>query len=198
MKKITILLFFTLLSFTKNSQAAIVQIDSGNFTFIPANVTVNVGDTIVWVWAAGFHTTTSTNIPLGAAPWDAPVDQTNQMFMYQVAVEGEYEYICTFHESMGMIGHITVLGTSGLTSVATTQANIINNLVQRDLEIKFNSGKNWQVELRSLTGAMVKQFFVATETGKTELFPVADLPNGIYIVRLSDGQTTRSQRIIKQ
>lgn len=198
MKKITFLLLFTLISLSKNSDAAMVPVTAENFVFNPANVVVNVGDTIMWVWGSGFHTTTSTGIPVGAAPWDAPIDQTNMMFMYQVTVEGEYEYICSFHESMGMTAHITVLGTSGIPKVSEMQAKIINNLVQRDLEIKFNSGKNWQVELRSLTGAMVKQFSFATEAGRTEVFPVADLPNGIYIVRLSDGQATRSQRIIKQ
>ena len=198
MKKITYVLLFVLMSMSKMASSAVVMVSAENFVFNPSNVTVNVVDTIMWMWSAGFHTTTSTVIPLGAAPWDAPVDQTNQMFMYQVTVEGEYDFICSFHSAMGMVGHITVLGTSGLNTVSSAQFSIVNNLVHRDLEVKFNSGKNWQVELRSLTGAMVKQFSLATETGRTEIFPIAELPNGIYIVRFYDGQSTRSQRIIKQ
>ncbi|MBK6397977.1 MAG: T9SS type A sorting domain-containing protein [Bacteroidetes bacterium] len=198
MKKITILLLFVLMSMSKISQSAVIPVSVENIVFNPANIIVNVGDTIMWVWSAGFHTTTSTAIPVGATPWDAPIDASNPMFMYQVTVEGEYDFICSIHSSMGMVAHITVLGTSGLPSVSATQFSIVNNLVERDLAVKFHSGKNWQVELRSLTGAMVKEFSLVTETGRTEVFPVADLPNGIYIVRFYDGQSARSQRIIKQ
>ncbi len=187
-----------LISLSKLSSASMVMVGVENFVFNPANITVNVGDTIMWMLSAGTHTTTSTNIPVGATPWDAPINTANQMFMYQATVEGEYEYICSIHESMGMIGRITVLGTSGIYSISETQAKILNNLVQQDLEIKFNSAKKWQIELMSLTGAKVKHFTVATEVGKTESFAVSDLPNGIYIVRFSDGQASRSQRIIKQ
>lgn len=198
MKKITYALFIMLISLSKMSSASMVIISADNFVFNPANVTVNVGDTVMWIWGVGTHTTTSTIIPVGANQWDAPLTQSSQMFLYQVTVEGEYEYKCTFHESMGMIGHISVLGTSGINSVAESQAKILNNLVQNDLEMKFNSTKNWQIELLSLTGATVKQFSVVTDANRTESFSVADLPNGIYIVRFSDGQASRSQRIIKQ
>ncbi len=198
MKKITYALFIILISMSKISSASMVMVGVENFVFNPANITVNVGDTIMWMLSAGTHTTTSTNIPVGAASWDAPINTANQMFMYQVTVEGEYEYICSIHESMGMIGRITVLGTSGINSISETQAKILNSMVQDDLKIKFNSSKNWQIGLMSLTGAMVKQFSVVTEAGRIESFSLSDLPNGIYIIRFSDGQASKSQRIIKQ
>ena len=198
MKKITYALLILFITLSKVSSANMVMIAAENFVFNPANVQANVGDTIMWMWSAGFHTTTATNIPVGAATWDAPLDQSNQMFIYQVTVEGEYEYKCTFHESMGMIGRITVLGTSGITPVNQLQAKILYNLVQRDLEVKFDQTNNWNIELRSMTGAVAKQFSVSAEAGKTESFSVADLPAGIYIVNFSDGKISRSQRIIKQ
>jgi len=198
MKKITYAFLILFITLSKVSSANMVMIAAENFVFNPANVQVNVGDTIMWMWSAGFHTTTSTNIPVGATAWDAPLDQSNQMFIYQVTVEGEYEYKCTFHESMGMIGRITVLGTSGITPATQLQAKILYNLVQRDLEVKFDQTNNWNIELRSMTGAVAKQFSVSAEAGKTESFSVADLPSGIYIVNFSDGKISRSQRIIKQ
>lgn len=198
MKKITYALLILFIILSKVSSANMVMIAAENFVFNPANVQVNVGDTIMWMWSAGFHTTTATNIPVGAASWDAPLDQSNQMFIYQVTVEGEYEYKCTFHESMGMTGRITVLGTSGITPATQLQAKILYNLVQRDLEVKFDQTCNWNIELRSMTGAVAKQFSVSAEAGKTESFSVADLPSGIYIVNFSDGKISRSQRIIKQ
>ena len=198
MKKITYLLLFVFLSMGKMASSAVVMVGVENFTFNPATITVNVGDTIMWMWMAGTHTTTSTAGPVGAIPWDAAINQGNPMFMYQVTVEGEYDYQCTFHSSMGMVGHISVLGSSGVSTASAVQFEVIGNLVQRDLAVKFNSGKNWNIELRSLTGSMVKQFTIATEAGRTELFPVAELPNGIYIIRFSDGQASKSQRIIKQ
>jgi plastocyanin len=37
-----------------------------NFVFTPSSLTINLGDTMEWVFVSGTHTTTSTTIPAGA------------------------------------------------------------------------------------------------------------------------------------
>lgn len=79
---------------------------------------VEVGDTIRWEWVDGFHTTTSKTIPTGAATWDAPLTDTDLSYEYVVAVPGVYRYVCTPHESMGMVGVFATTGS--ITSLCDT------------------------------------------------------------------------------
>jgi plastocyanin len=85
-----------------------------NFSFTPDNINnVRIGDTVRWVWESGTHTTTSTTIPAGALPWDNPITSVNTTFDYIPAVSGVYNYKCTPHAAMGMLGSFTVLNTTG-------------------------------------------------------------------------------------
>lgn len=76
-----------------------------NYTFSPANINnVTVGDTMRWVWVSGSHTTTSTTIPSGAATWNSPITSTVTSYEYKVTKAGTYNYKCTPHTGMGMVG----------------------------------------------------------------------------------------------
>jgi len=82
----------------------IVQV--ANFSFAPASVNVNVGDTMRWVWISGVHTTTSSTLPAGAAIWDAPITSAVQSFEYKVTVAGVHNYYCKIHP-VSMIASFT-------------------------------------------------------------------------------------------
>jgi plastocyanin len=74
-----------------------------DYVFEPATVNAVPGDTIIWTWQQGIHTTTSKSVPVGAASWDAIIDDStpaNHTFKYVVPVSGTYNYECTFHGSM--------------------------------------------------------------------------------------------------
>lgn len=81
---------------------------ASSLTFSPSIFSCSLGDTVMWVWATGSHTTTSTTIPGGATPWDQNINSTNTFFRYVPAVTGTYNYQCTPHSSFGMTGSFTV------------------------------------------------------------------------------------------
>lgn len=83
-------------------------INAGGTSFSPNSVNAHIGDTVKFIWSSGTHTTTSTTVPTGAATWDAPLNASSTTFIYIISVAGSYNYKCTFHESMGMIGSFTV------------------------------------------------------------------------------------------
>lgn len=93
--KTILLLLFILLSF--ESFATVYRIKVSNFQFSPRRVNALVGDTILFVYKNGFHTTTSTTIPAGAVPWDSPMDVNTTRYMYVLTVPGTYNYICLPH-----------------------------------------------------------------------------------------------------
>ena len=85
----------------------------GYMQFLPSSLEIQLGDTIHWIpldFPSMMHTITSTNIPEGAEVfdelWQAPADT---FFQYIPNVAGLYEYVCTPHIPMGMVGSFTVL-----------------------------------------------------------------------------------------
>jgi|GEM_PF-2497185 len=72
--------------------------------YVPANLTVTVGDTIEWQGAFNFHPLASTSVPDGAEEFQ---NSTGTVFSYVVTVAGDYEYICTVHDVIGMTGSFT-------------------------------------------------------------------------------------------
>jgi hypothetical protein len=76
------------------------------------------------VWTSGSHTTTSTVIPASAATWNSPISSTVTSFEYKVTVAGVYNYKCTPHASMGMVGSFTASAPAATLSVSPSNQNV--------------------------------------------------------------------------
>jgi len=87
------------------TQVVTVQFPS----FSPSSFTINLGDSVKWVWVSGSHTTTSVTIPTGAATWDHAMTSTSTTFIYVPTKLGTYNYKCTPHAAMGMVASFTVV-----------------------------------------------------------------------------------------
>ncbi|MBN2175655.1 MAG: hypothetical protein JW731_16110 [Bacteroidales bacterium] len=121
-----IFVFLFIFSVTE-TKGFIWEIGTINVEFLPPNISnVELGDTIRWIWEVGNHTTTSTTIPVGADPWDAPLNSGNQVYEYIPEVAGTYNYICVPHQSFGMVGSFTVLEPAGnLWEISTVNVEFI-------------------------------------------------------------------------
>lgn len=98
--------------FISNAESATINVTVANFSFTPANINANVGDTIKWIWSNGGHTTTcngtnGTSRPTGAAPWNANINSGSPSFSYVLTVAGSYHYVCLPH-APDMAGDINV------------------------------------------------------------------------------------------
>ena len=105
------------------AHAAIDTVKVRNFSFAPNNLTISLGDSILWEWESGFHTTTSLGIPVGASSWDNPMTSSNTTFLYVPTVVGTYNYKCTPHFP-NMVASFTVCANSS----STITQNACNSL----------------------------------------------------------------------
>ena len=119
MKKL-ILILLILSSFNSKGTIHKIGVWGGYYQFVPASITIQLGDTLQWEPFAGLlpvmlHTITSENIPSGAVPfdqvWQMPADT---FFQYIPQVSGLYQYVCTPHIPNGMIGEFIVEGTTSI------------------------------------------------------------------------------------
>lgn len=170
-------------------------------SFAPNLLEVQVGDTVMWQWTGGSHTTTSLVIPAGAAAWDEPLDSDNTTFSYPVEVEGDYGYKCTPHFSMGMVGGFQA--TAATVSVAPvaqialdfTVAMIGNHQLQ--LDIANPQSAQTTVRMFDLNGrvmdVLMSERLVA---GNHRLvFDMKEHPAGIYFVRMEQGEQVITRKI---
>ena len=81
---------------------------SGTFTFSPSSLTINVGDTVNWVWEAPGHTTTSGNPCTADGTWDSGLQNNPFTFSFTFNTAGTYPYFCSVHCNFGMTGEIIV------------------------------------------------------------------------------------------
>jgi plastocyanin len=80
---------------TTTDVAKTVDVSIENFMFVPATVTINVGDTVRWTVNSGTHTATSNS-----GVWDSNTMGTGEVFAFTFDQAGNYPYICTIHPNM--------------------------------------------------------------------------------------------------
>ena len=86
-----------------------VQVGAGGFKFSPQDVTIHVGDTVQWTWAASGHTSTSGTVGNPDGLWDSGFLNSGAVFSFTFNAAGTFPYFCTAHGACcGMVGSVTV------------------------------------------------------------------------------------------
>jgi plastocyanin len=91
------------------------------FKFDPAALTIPKGTTVTWKGGGTQpHTVTfdpskamtksHVVLPAGVQPFDSGLLNPGASYSHTFDVAGDYAYICTPHEAMGMLGTIKVTG----------------------------------------------------------------------------------------
>ncbi|MEM7309909.1 MAG: plastocyanin/azurin family copper-binding protein [Planctomycetota bacterium] len=111
------------------------------FDFLPANVTIDVGDTVRWTWAGpGLHDVKSgvggivdgifdSGNPV-VAPSVFEVTFDSAFLAANPVPNNVYDYFCSIHVSFGMIGTVTVNNTVQPVVTAYGCANPVGSLVE--------------------------------------------------------------------
>ena len=129
------------------AQADIVTVTQVNFGFSPQDITIDVGDTVRWVYTDGYHDVvegTDGTID-GDEAFNGALDAPNPSFevVFDAAflsanprTGNRYDYFCTPHFFMGMIGSVTVLDV-----VEVQQSG--SSFVPNDLLIELGQTVRW-------------------------------------------------------
>jgi len=92
---------------------------SPKMRFVPESVTIKAGDTVKWTNPHNIsHTVTfdpskaaakeNAVLPAGVEPFDSGPVEEEGTFSHTFTVKGTYKYVCTYHETMGMVGTVIV------------------------------------------------------------------------------------------
>jgi len=107
----------------RTTEAAQVNVSAVDFEFTPQNVTINVGDTVVWSFSGAPHTVTSS--PGAPESFDSGTRNAGEQYSRIFNTPGNYTYYCIFHGTQDgglMAGTITVQQVATSTPTQTTLA----------------------------------------------------------------------------
>lgn len=101
------------------SGPAVIAGMTNSLEFTPPEVTISVGETVLWRNGSDVqHTVTADrdkvsnpekmHLPEGAEPFDSGTLQPGEEWSYTFEVPGRYQYVCLPHEAAGMIGEVIV------------------------------------------------------------------------------------------
>lgn len=167
----------------------------GDDFFNPSVFTANVGDTVHWVFIPGsaeIHTTTSTSIPSGAASWDQMVNTANPSFEYIITEAGNYNYECTPHATMGMVGSFTATPPTSVQTVQTAKASIIPNPAKSTVTVSSNFD-NVNITLTDIQGRVVKSW---QEQRRNSVLDISNIPTGIYLITIQKDKLLQKEQLI--
>ena len=92
------------------------------FGFHPDDLTIQVGDTVQWVWSGGGHTVTNGVHPDSGGTgslFDEPLNVISPTFSFTFTSVGNVPYFCRPHFGGGMTGIVRVLGAVEVDEPAT-------------------------------------------------------------------------------
>ena len=89
------------------ASAAEVEVTATNYAFNPSPQAIGVGDTVIWRFATGGHTTTAN--PGQAERWDSGNKAFGETFRHTFKRPGRFQYVCIPHE--GFMKGVVQVGT---------------------------------------------------------------------------------------
>jgi len=86
--------------------AATANVSMTEYVFTPKTSTINAGDSVKWTNSGTVAHTSTSNTPLSL--WDSGSLSVGNTFTFAFTAGGKYPYHCTFHQSLGMTGTVSV------------------------------------------------------------------------------------------
>ena len=174
-------------------------------TFNPATITIEVGDTVAWIWSGGSHTVTSgTDLsdPEVGLLFDQSFNSSNPTVTHTFTQVGTQDYFCRPHLSFGMTGTVIITAVSGVDDTPGMQTiqlrpnvpNPFNPTTRITFDLPADHVGSVAVSLRifDLRGRLVRNLLeesVATDR-RTVVWDGRNgqgmaVPSGIYVYRLA-------------
>ncbi len=200
------LLFIVLASSGFAGFSATFTITNSGTSFTPATTTITVGDVVNFNLAS-----THNAVEVSQATWEANGNTAlsggfstpfgGGAITADKLTAGIHYFVCKPHASLDMKGTITVLETTGLAeNKADVDVSIFPNPSNGNFHLQINnasqSSKKLELGIYTLQGESVYSKTVVRQ--QTYSIEIADLPKGVYFLRLIGGKDTYSRKIVVQ
>ena len=178
-------------------------VNSGSYYYTPSSLTINVGDSVIWINDGGFHDVNGDINSINNQPFNNPVTFDSPptsavgavIFAYKFTIPGTYNYDCSvgLHAFDGMVGVIIVQedpisSVNEKKSLVNIQPNPTNENITISIE-KFNG--NIQTEVYDLIGNRL-------QTTNETTISLQDCARGIYLLKVAYENKLQEVKVTKQ
>jgi plastocyanin len=204
MKKLILACAVISLSLAVSVNAAVWQVSTTTgFRFSPQDITIAQGDTVVWTNPSGTHNVIEESDPPLFYSGD-PGSGWEYTFVFDVPA-GTYNYHCVPHESMGMVGSVTVEISQGVEEqievasnfyVPTNYPNPFNP--ETTIQFALPQAQNVRLEVFNALGQSVAVLVEGQLSAgiHRQSFAGANLPSGLYFYQLLAGDHRETRRMM--
>ena len=105
-RRSALLSLLLVLCFVGGASAATANVSMKDNVFSPKTVTIKAGDSVTWTNNGTVAHTSTGDAPLSL--WDSGSVVVGDSFARTFTAGGKYRYHCTFHQSLGMVGTVSV------------------------------------------------------------------------------------------
>ena len=175
-------------------------VSTGSYYYTPTNLTVQVGDSVIWINDGGLHDVNGNINSITNQPFNNPVTfdspSTNSagavIFAYKFTVPGTYNYDCSVgsHAANGMVGSVIVSDPSTNINTASVKYLIYPNPTSDFVYLSGING-NSKTTVYDITGKLLQ----STSEKKIDL---SSYPNGLYILNIRSNNRVIAHSIIKE
>ena len=192
MKK-TLLLFFTIISFALTAQTTYNLDWANDGSSNNQQITIDVGDTIIWTWGSGTHNLRATS---GTESFDSGYfTGAGNTFTYTFNQVGSTDYVCDPHAG-NMNGTVTVTSTAGISENNLLSFEMYPNPVSDLLNIQLPTGtEKAEVSVFDYTGRLVSSKIISSNDTAID---VQKISRGIYMIRVATNTKIGVLRFIKK
>jgi len=183
--------------------AAVHEVSIQDFTFSPATLEVQAGDSVRWTNNDNFAHTATSNTGL----WDSGSLANGESFTFQFSEAGSYDYFCTIHPSMTANVNTIPVGVDEnyVPAESFKLLSVYPNPFNPSTSIQFSTDQPTTVSMKiyDLSGSLVKDYGLLTLTagqhsrvwhGENEQF--RQMSSGTYIVTIRANETSFSRKLL--
>lgn len=167
-----------------------------NISSTNQQITIGVGDTVVWTWGSGTHNLRSTG---GTETFDSGYfTGPGPQFSYTFTSAGITTYICDPHPN-SMYGTVTVTETASEQDLNLFDFILSPNPVNNAINLSVRNFRNGDIiiEIYDVLGRLNKSLKTNIVNNSFSV-NVSDLNSGVYIIKLLDGKKVSVKRFIKK
>lgn len=178
-------------------------VQSSNYVFTPAQITINVGDTVEWTNVEGYHNVNGAQSVYSSNPESFGNDLGyGWTYSHVFTTAGVDNYRCDAHFTIGMVGKVTVnevTSSVGENPADAVQIQLYPNPTGDIINIQapFFQRGGLTVDIYNLSGLKVAESFFGTGSNTYKL-NISGLEPGIYLVKLKAEGTNRVLKFRKQ
>jgi len=199
-----VLMFFATISTLNVIGQTTYNVAVANYSFSPAQVTINIGDKVVWKNNGGTHNVNGTKATFASNPESFGNSLgSGWTYEYTFSTAGTYNYQCDPHAAFGMVGKVIVnpKSTTATEELVGNQDHILLYPNPASQFIELSIPPNYEVinslRIFSITGALIDQKILS---GNSEAFmyDISKYKNGLYFMEINAGKNKNVLKFVKQ